>query len=108
MSPMLNSLNQTRYVRFSLPKEAELLAGLLTKAELSIAKRAFVVDKKAIIQSDKDTMVFIKRGQTYHALKVIVLAENREVCYLDYNAELKEPIAISATSVLQNKLQQAK
>lgn len=108
MSPMLNSLNQTRYIRFSLPKEAELLAGLLTKAELSIAKRAFVVDKKAIIQSDKDTMVFIKRGQTYHALKVIVLAENREVCYLDYNAELKEPIAISATSVLQNKLQQAK
>ncbi|MEK6658595.1 MAG: efflux RND transporter periplasmic adaptor subunit [Campylobacterota bacterium] len=108
MSPMLNSLNQTRYVRFSLPKEAELLAGLLTKAQLSIAKRAFVVDKKAIIQSDKDTIVFIKRGQTYHALKVIVLAENREVCYLDYNEELKEPIAISATSVLQNKLQQGK
>ncbi|MDD5372509.1 MAG: efflux RND transporter periplasmic adaptor subunit [Sulfurimonas sp.] len=106
MSPTLNSLNQTRYVRFSLPKEAGLLAGLRAKVELSVERKAFVIDKKALIQNGADTMVFIKKGQTYHTLKVIVLAENREVCYLDYNAELKEPIAISATSILQNKLQQ--
>lgn len=108
ISPTLNPLNQTRYVRFFLPKEAKFLAGLRTKAELSVEKKAFVVDKKALIQNGADTIVFIKKGQTYHALKVTVIAENRDVCYLDYNAELKEPIAITATSVLQNKLQQGK
>jgi len=108
ISPTLNPLNQSRYVRFSLPKEAKLLAGLKTKAGISVERKAFVVDKKALIQDGKDTVVFIKKGQTYHVLKVDVIAENREVCYLDYNAELKEPIAITATSVLQNKLQQGK
>lgn len=106
ISPILHSLNQTRYVRFSLPRDTNLLAGLRTKVELSVARRAFVIDKKALIRKDKETIVFVKKGQTYSVLKVNVLAENREVCYLDYTEELKEPIAVSATSVLLNRLQE--
>lgn len=106
ISPTLHSFNQTRYVRFSLPKETTLLAGLRTKVELSVARRAFVIDKKALLQQDKDSVVFVKKGQTYSALRVDVLAENREVCYLEYQEELREPIAVTATSILQNRLQE--
>lgn len=106
MSPTMHSLNQTRYIRFSLPKEANLVAGLRTKVELSVAKRAFVIDKKALVRQDNESIVFIKKGQTYSALRVDVLAENREVCYLEYKEELKEPIAVTATSILQNRLKE--
>lgn len=106
ISPTLHPLNQTRYVRFVLPKDANLLAGLRTKVELSVAKRAFVIDKKALIRQDNESIVFIKKGQTYSALRVDVLAENREVCYLEYKEELKEPIAVTATSILQNRLKE--
>ncbi|MDT8338470.1 MAG: efflux RND transporter periplasmic adaptor subunit [Sulfurimonas sp.] len=108
ISPTLHPLNQTRYVRFVLPKDANLLAGLRTKVELSVAKRAFVIDKKALIRQDNESIVFIKKGQTYSALRVDVLAENREVCYLEYKEELKEPIAVTATSILQNRLNEEK
>lgn len=108
MSPTMHSVNQTRYIRFSLPKEANLVAGLRTKVELSVAKRAFVIDKKALIRQDNESIVFIKKGQTYSALRVDVLAENREVCYLEYKEELKELIAVTATSILQNRLNEEK
>lgn len=106
ISPTLHPLNQTRYVRFVLPKDANLLAGLRTKVELSVAKRAFVVSKKALIREDEENMVFIKKGQIYSLLKVNVLSDNRDVCYLEYQEELKEPIAVSGTSILQNRLQE--
>jgi hypothetical protein len=106
ISPTLHPLNQTRYVRFVLPKDANLLAGLRTKIELSVAKRAFVISKKALIRKDEENMVFVKKAQTYSLLKVNVLSENREVCYLEYQEALKEPIAVSATSILQNRLQE--
>jgi hypothetical protein len=106
ISPTLHPLNQTRYVRFVLPKDANLLAGLRTKVELSVAKRAFMIDKKALIRENEENMVFVKKAQTYSLLKVNVLFENREVCYLEYQEALKEPIAVSATSILQNRLQE--
>lgn len=105
LSPSLNPLNQTRYVRFSLPKEANLLAGLKTKATISIEKKAFLINKNAIIQDGENSVVFIKDAQTYRTLKVAVISQNRHMCYLEYDAELKKPIAVSATSILQNMLQ---
>lgn len=105
LSPSLNPLNQTRYVRFSLPKEANLLAGLKTKATISIEKKAFLINKNAIIQDGENSVVFIKDAQTYRTLKVAVIAQNRQMCYLEYSPELKKPIAVSATSILQNMLQ---
>ncbi|MFA5426992.1 MAG: efflux RND transporter periplasmic adaptor subunit [Sulfurimonas sp.] len=105
LSPSLNPINQTRYVRFSLPKEADLLVGLKTKATLNIQKKAFLINKNAIIQDGENSVVFIKDAQTYRTIKVAVIAENRQMCYLEYNPELKKPIAISATSILQNMLQ---
>ncbi|OHD96605.1 MAG: hypothetical protein A3E21_08750 [Sulfurimonas sp. RIFCSPHIGHO2_12_FULL_36_9] len=108
LSPLLNPTNQTRYVRFSLPKEADLLVGLKTKATLSIQRKALLINKKAIVQDGQNTVVFIKEAQTYRTLKVDVIAENRQMCYLEYNAELKKPIAIGGTSILQNMLIQGK
>lgn len=92
-------------VRFSLPKEANLLAGLKTKATISIEKKAFLINKNAIIQDGENSVVFIKDAQTYRTLKVTVIAQNRQMCYLEYSTDLQKPIAVSATSILQNMLQ---
>ncbi|MGB5966661.1 MAG: efflux RND transporter periplasmic adaptor subunit [Sulfurimonadaceae bacterium] len=105
ISPVINPYNQTRYVRFSLPQEAKLLAGLRTTAQLSIRKKAFLVNKKAVVQDGDRTIVFIKRGQAYRAQQVNVIVENRDTCYLDYDPVLNEPIVISTTSIFQNMLQ---
>ena len=48
----------------------------------------------------------VKKGQIYYPLKVTLLAQNRDVCYLEYQDALKESVAISATSILQNRLQE--
>jgi len=108
ISPIVNLHNQTRYVRFYLDKEVELLAGLRKKAQISIKKKAFLISKKAVVQDGDSSIVFIKKGNTYLAQKVDVIAEDANMCYLNYNAILNEPIVINTTSVLQNMLQQDK
>jgi len=105
ISPVLNPHNQTRRVRFSLPKEEKLLAGLRTTAQLSIKKKALVIDKKAVVQDGEHTIVFIKKGQNYQAKRVKVLSEYQDTIYLDYDSALNEPIVISTTSIFQNMLQ---
>ncbi|MFA7500805.1 MAG: efflux RND transporter periplasmic adaptor subunit, partial [Sulfurimonas sp.] len=105
MSPVLDPFNQTRYARFSLPQDSELLAGLRTKAKISIKERAFLVNKKSVVQDKGRTIVFIKKGQLYRAEEVNVISEDKDTCYLAYNKVLSEPIVIGATSILQNMLQ---
>lgn len=108
VSPILNSHNQTRHVRFALPKSEILLDGLRTKARLSIEGKAFVIDKKAVVQNDNKSIVFVKKGSTYKILEVNVILEDKEKCYLSYDVALNEQIVIQSTSVLQNMLQQGK
>ncbi|MCK9453544.1 efflux RND transporter periplasmic adaptor subunit [Sulfurimonas sp.] len=105
MSPVLDPLNQTRYTRFSLPQDSELLAGLRTKAKISIKQKAFLVNKKSVVQDRNKTVVFIKKGELYKAEEVEVIFEDKDRCYLAYNAALHEPIVVGATSILQNMLQ---
>ena len=107
ISPVINPHNQTRYVRFSLPKEAKLLAGLRQKATLSIKGKAFIVNKKAVVRDGNRSIVFIKKDHTYKALEVKVLAENAESSYLDYNPSLNGAIVISSTSIFQNMLKES-
>jgi len=107
ISPVINPHNQTRYVRFSLPAEAKLLAGLRTKAKIRVKGKAFIVNKKAVVQDGNRSIVFIKKGHAYNAVKVNVIAENDESSYLDYNTALNGSIAISSTSILQNMLKEA-
>lgn len=106
ISPVLDPLSQTRHARFSLPKKTNLLAGLRSKARFSIKKKAFLVNKKAVVQDGERTIVFIKKGQVYKALQVNVISEDKNSAYLEYNAQLNEPIVISTTSIFQNMLQE--
>ena len=106
MSPIVNSHNQTRYVRFSLPQEANLLSGLRQKVQLNIKEKAFIVNKKAVVQDGNRSLVFIKDAQTYKAQEVNIIAENAESCYLEYNVALKGSIVVSSTSIFQNMLNQ--
>jgi len=105
ISPILDPLSQTIDTRFSLPKDAKLLAGLRTKAKFSIKGKAILVNKKAVVQDGDRTIVFIKKGQKYQAQKVFVISEDHNTCYLEYNTELNNPIVISTTSIFQNMLQ---
>jgi cobalt-zinc-cadmium efflux system membrane fusion protein len=104
ISPVLNPHNQTRHVRFALPQEAKLLAGLRTTAQLSIRKKAFIINKKAVVHDGNRTIVFIKKGQNYRVQEVNVIAENGDMCYLEYDPALNEPIVIGTTSIFQNML----
>lgn len=108
VSPILNSHNQTRHVRFALPKSEILLDGLRTKGKLSIEGKAFTIDKKAVVQDSNKSIVFVKKGSIYKVLEVNVISEDKEKCYLSYDAALNEQIVIQSTSVLQNILQQGK
>lgn len=104
ISPVLNPRNQTRHTRFSLPKNSELLAGLRTKAKLSIQGKAFVIDKKAVVQDGNYSIVFIKKGSTYKAQRVKIILEDAKSCYISYDETLNAPIVISKTSILLNIL----
>ena len=106
ISPVINTHNQTRYVRFSLPKESNLLSGLRQKATFSIKRKAFVINKKAVVHNANRDIVFVKKGHKYKALEVNVLAENSQTAYLEYTPELNGLIVISSTSVFQNMLQE--
>lgn len=108
ISPTINPQNQSRYIRLSLFKDAKLLEGFVAKAELNIAKKALVINKKALSQSDTKSIVFVKKAEAYHPVIVNVLAEDKNLCYLEYSDELKGEIATSQISILQNKLQESK
>ncbi|MCW8954861.1 MAG: efflux RND transporter periplasmic adaptor subunit [Sulfurimonas sp.] len=106
ISPVINPNNQTRYVRFSLPQEANLLSGLRQKVQLNIKEKAFIVNKKAVVQDGNRNLVFIKDAQTYKAQEVNVIAEDAESCYLAYNKALNGSIVITSTSIFRNMLNQ--
>lgn len=107
ISPTINPQNQSRYIRLSLSKDANLIDGFIAKAELNIIKKALVITKKALSQSDTQNIVFVKKGQAYRPIKVNILAEDKNLCYLEYNDELLGEIAISQISILLNKLQES-
>lgn len=105
IAPTLNPNNQTRHVRFALPKNTTLLAGLRTKVKLNIKTKAFSIDKKAVVQEGKKSIIFIKKGSSYKALEADVLYENKDRSFIKYDDSLKEPIVVNGTGILQNMMQ---
>lgn len=104
ISPVIDPHNQTRHARFSLPQDQGLLAGLRANAKLSIKAKAFLVNKKSVVQDGDHTIVFIKKAHNYKAHRVEVIAENDKGLYLKYDSALNEAIVISTTSILQSLL----
>lgn len=108
ISPTINPQNQSRYIRISLSKDAKLIDGFIAKAELNIIKKALVITKKALSQNNTQNIVFVKKEQAYKPIKVIVLSEDKNLCYLEYSDELIGDIATSQISILLNKLQESR
>jgi len=108
ISPIFNHTNQTRHVRFSINKDAEFLAGLRKKALISIKKKAFLIDKKAVVQDEGSSYIFLKKENDFIRKKVDILSEDTKTCYLNYDTALNEQIVINATSILQNMVQEEK
>ncbi len=104
IAPTLNQQNQTRHVRFSLPKESDLLPGLRTNATLILKKQALKVPKKAVIKSEGEHIVFIKKGDSFENVSVEILGEDDKNYYIKQNSKLKASIVTSAVAVLKNML----
>ncbi len=104
IAPTLNQQNQTRHVRFSLPKESDLLPGLRTNATLILKKEALKVPKKAVIKSEGNHIVFIKNANSFENVSVKILGEDNKNYYIQPNDKLKAPIVTSAVAVLKNML----
>ncbi len=104
IAPTLNQQNQTRHVRFSLPKESDLLPGLRTNATLILKKEALKVPKKAVIKSEGNHIVFIKNANSFENVSVKILGEDNKNYYIQPSDKLKAPIVTSAVAVLKNML----
>ncbi len=101
-SPIINSQNQTIHVRFALTKEADLLSGYRTTAQIIIDKPSLIVDKKAVIKNKNQHIVFVETPTGYRSVNVKILAEDKSAYYIDLNSDLNAPIAISSLVALKN------
>jgi len=104
IAPFINTKNQTRNVRFSLPKDSGLLSGLRTSATLYLHVNSIKIPKKALIQEGKQNIIFVKTAQGYRSLNVNVLSQEDDYYYLKPQAELKQPVAVNSVLILKNMM----
>ena len=103
-SPVVNTQNQTRNVRFALPDETKLLSGFRAIAQIIIEEPSLMVDKKSVIKSNNKHVAFVKTDNGYKSIAVQVLAEGDKVYYLTPNELLNAPIAISSLAALKSMM----
>ncbi len=103
-SPIINSQNQTRKVRFLLPLDAKLLSGFRDLGKITIQKLTFATPKKAVIKDGENHIVFVQTKNGYKSVLVKILAEGEKVYYLVPNDNLTAPIAISSLATLKSML----
>ena len=103
-SPIINSQNQTRKVRFLLPLDAKLLSGFRDLGKITIQKPSITTPKKAVIKDGENHIVFVQTKNGYKSVLVKILAEDEKVYYLAPNDSLITPIAISSLAALKSML----
>ncbi|MEA2048837.1 MAG: efflux RND transporter periplasmic adaptor subunit [Campylobacterota bacterium] len=104
LSPVINRENQTRQVRFHIPLEIDVFAGLRTTAKITLPKKSYRVRKYAVIKDDTTQIVFVKTNQGFKSVSVTILAEDDTYYYLQPANILKNDIAVSSLAVLKNML----
>ncbi len=104
LSPTVDSQNQSRHVRFSLQKDATLLAGMRTLAEVISLKKCLQVPKKAVIKEGENSILFIKKDGAYHDRAVTILSEDATHYYLKDDEALHFPIVVTSVAILKSML----
>lgn len=104
LSPVINPQNQTRQVRFLVPLDIDVFAGLRTTAKITLSEESYKVKKNAVIKDGDTQIVFVKTKNGFSSVPVTILTEDDRYYYLKPIAALKKEIAVSSLAVLKNML----
>ncbi len=104
LSPVINSQNQTRQVRFLVPLDVDVFAGLRTSAKITLSEESYKVKKNAVIKDGDKQIIFVKTKDCFRSVPVVILTEDDKYYYLNPMAELKNEIAVTSLAVLKNML----
>jgi len=104
LSPTVNPRNQTRHVRFLVPKGVELLAGLRSSATITQSFPSLKIEKTSIINHKSNSIVFVKTQKGFNAVVVKILGEEMGYYFVAKDAGLDGEIATSSIAILKNLL----
>ncbi len=104
ISPVINTINQTRQVRFALPLQSDLLAGFRSAAALTFEKESLKIKKTSVIKVGDAQVVFVKTEGGFSTHTVNILAEDTTHYYIAPSHELQNHIAVSSLAILKNML----
>ena len=104
LSPVINPQNQTRQVRFLVPLDIDVFAGLRTTAKITLSYESYKIKKNALIKDGDSQIVFVKTKEGYSSVPVKILAEDDRYYYVETSSELKNKIAVTSLAVLKNML----
>ena len=104
LSPVINPQNQTRQVRFLVPLDIDIFAGLRTTAKVTVSKKSYKIRKNSVIKNGDEQIVFVKTKQGYTSVAITILSEGDGYYYIKPSDVLNHEIATSSLAVLKNML----
>ncbi len=105
LSPVINRNNQTRHVRFSLPKDSSLLAGHRGIVKITKKQKTLVIDKKSVIKYANKNIVFVKTDFGYRSVSIDILAQRDNLYYVAPKDALDKPIAKNSLATLKSMME---
>jgi cobalt-zinc-cadmium efflux system membrane fusion protein len=104
ISPIINPENQTQTVRFLIPKNINIVAGLRKNAKISYESKNLRIKKTSAIKNENDQIIFLKTSTGYKAIPIEIIAENDTYYFIKHIKGLKRGIATSSVAILKNML----
>ena len=103
ISPIINPINQTKQIRFLLPKNIKLSSGLRTNIKIYSNKTNLKIKKTSVVKYNNKKIVFKKIANGYEMVAVEILAEGNDYYYVKF-IKFDNKIASSSVIVLKNLL----
>ena len=104
LSPVINPQNQTRQVRFLVPLDINVFAGLRTTAKVTLSQESYKIKKNSVIKDGDKQIVFVKTKEGYMSVPIQILTEGDRYYYVKPISALNNEIATSSLAVLKNML----
>jgi len=104
ISPVINPQSQTRQVRFLIPQDVEIVAGLRSNAHISFAAKSTAIAKTSVIKDGKNQIIFVKNNEGYTSVPIEILAEDDTYYFVKPTEAIKGEIARSSVAILKNML----
>jgi multidrug efflux pump subunit AcrA (membrane-fusion protein) len=104
ISPVINPQSQTRQVRFLIPQDVEIVAGLRGNALISFSAKSLAIAKTSVIKEGENQIIFVKNNEGYTSVAVDILAENDSYYFVKPTEAMRGKIASSSVAILKNML----